>query len=74
MGIGIGKTTNEYARMVNGCDASKTVWMAIAVSFADRLGLAHIEDSLAMTKAMRAEWLALYDNGIVPQKPPKGGR
>jgi hypothetical protein len=65
MGLG-----NEYARVVTDIDAPKTVWIAIAVSLANRIdGTGAIERGGALKDALMAEWQALYDNGIVPQKP-----
>ncbi len=65
MGYGIGKKDNEYARLVLHIDAPKTVWMAIAVSFANRL-----EDGIfaEVPGAIQREWATLHLNGIVPQK------
>jgi hypothetical protein len=37
MSYGEGKKNNGYARAARNVQASKTVWMAIAVSFAERL-------------------------------------
>lgn len=45
----------------------KTVFAAIAVSYASRAG-----DYLDLaTDNILREWTALYDNGIVKQKPPR---
>ncbi len=67
MSYGRSKTDNEYARLVFAVEAPKTVWMALAVSFAHRLELAHLDDS--MTSVMMDEWSTLYANSIVSQKP-----
>jgi hypothetical protein len=75
MGYGIGKKDNGYARLVLDIDAPKTVWMAIAVSLANRIdGTGVIERGGAPTDTLMAEWQALYDNGIVPQKPHREKR
>lgn len=71
MSYGRSKTDNEYARVVFDVDAPKTVWMALAVSFAHRLELAHMEPH-GMARVMMDEWATLNANGIVPQKPRKG--
>jgi hypothetical protein len=65
MSIGIGKTDNEYAREVRDIDASKTVWMAIAFSFALRIA----GNPTAARELCYSEWETLHDNGIVPQRP-----
>lgn len=75
MGYGIGKKDNEYARLAFDVDAPKTVWMALAVSFAAMTvesAEALLEDKLRLQKLLRDEWATLYDNGIVPQKPRAG--
>ena len=58
---------NEYARLLPYYDRiPKTVLAAIAVSYASRGG-----DCLHEAAANVArEWATLYQNGIVPQKPP----
>lgn len=67
---GINKKDNGYARLVLDIDAPKTVWMAIAVSLANRIdGVGAIERGGTPTDTIMAEWQALYDNGIVPQRP-----
>lgn len=73
MSLGLGKLTNDYARLVDSTiPASKAVWIAIAVSLANRIdGTGVIERGGAPIDALMAEWQALYDNGIVPQKPRK---
>jgi hypothetical protein len=69
MSLGIGKTTNAYARTIEDIDASKTVFMAIAVSFALRIGgTGNIDQARQL---VMEEWVALHQNGIVPQKPRK---
>ena len=72
MAYGRGKRDNNYARLAFEVDAPKTVWMALAVSFAAMTvesaeGL--LDDKLRLQKMLREEWQTLYDNGIVPQKP-----
>lgn len=69
MGYGRGKTDNEYSREVLDIDASKTVWMAIAFSFAQRIACGTTEDAASLCYS---EWQALHQNGIVPQKPRRG--
>lgn len=71
MSVGRGKKSNEYARLAYGVDAPKTVFMALAVAFAMRAGETGLirED---VERALMAEWQALHDNGIVPQKPRLG--
>lgn len=66
MSYGIGKKDNEYAREVCDIDAPKTVWMAIAFSFALRIAAGSGADA---GKLCAGEWQLLHDNGIVPQKP-----
>lgn len=66
MGYGIGKKDNEYARQIIRIDAPKTVFMAIAYSFA--VQIYGEEKAPAM---VLAEWATLHQNGIVPQKPKK---
>lgn len=71
MSIGIGKTSNEYAQQLYGIDAPKTVWMAIAFSFARRI-VGDDTVSAALTADLcLEEWRKLHANGIVPQKPRK---
>lgn len=69
MGYGIGKKDNEYAREVVGIDAPKTVWMAIALSFAMRIAAGTTQDAVDLCAT---EWQVLHENGIVPQKPRAG--
>lgn len=66
MTVGIGKKSNEYADSVCDIDASKTVWMAIAYSFATRL---LDEEHPRVSDLILNEWSLLHRNGIVPQKP-----
>ena len=66
MPYGRGKNDNEYARLVVAVDAPKTVWMALAVSFAARCGFERTDH---LTTHMLHEWTLLHQNGIVPQKP-----
>jgi hypothetical protein len=70
MGYGVGKKDNEYAREVCDIDAPKTVWMAIALSFALRLNGG--QDFNQAAGQCFEEWEALYQNRIVPQKPRRG--
>lgn len=70
MAYGRGKRDNEYARLVFDIDAPKTVWMAIAVAFADRLiGTGPDGQLQSVSELIRREWELLHQNGIVPQKP-----
>ena len=71
MPYGQAKRDNEYARLVFDIDAPKTVWMAIAVSLANQIAGGPIDRGHAPTDTLMAEWQALYNNGIVPQKPKK---
>lgn len=66
MSYGAGKLSNEYARTVRDIDASKTVWAALAFSFAMRLCG---DDQTAAHRMVLDEWAILHANGIVPQKP-----
>lgn len=63
------KLTNEYAHALDDRfyrTIPKAVLAAIAVSYASEGG-----DNLAdAQERVREEWGILYDNGIVPQKPP----
>jgi hypothetical protein len=65
MAIGIGKTSNEYANHVSDIDAPKTVWMAIAASFAMRI----MGGEMGVHELIEGEWDKLHANGIVPQRP-----
>jgi hypothetical protein len=72
MSYGVGKKDNAYARMVLHVDAPKTVWMALAVSFAAMTVESAeelLEDRARLEGVMLAEWQTLHDNGLVPQKP-----
>jgi len=67
---GIFKQGNEYAKLIHNYEKMpKAVLAAIAASFAvvysgeDDLSKAH--------DIVNAEWLTLYQAGIVPQKPIK---
>jgi len=72
MPYGRGKKDNEYSRLAFDIDAPKTVWMAIAVSLANRVdGTGAIERGGAPIDTLMAEWQALYNNGIVPQRPSR---
>jgi hypothetical protein len=64
--LGLGKLDNEYATAVRDIDASKTVWMALAFSFAQRLS---DDDPVKARFLLMDEWAKLHDNGIVPQRP-----
>jgi len=65
------KTVNEYQQVLEGKfyeGVPKAVLAAIAVSLQARLD-GGVIDPQSMTKALRDEWNALYQNGIIPQKP-----
>lgn len=68
MGYGVGKLDNAYSRTVLDVDASKTVWMAIAVSFAARIAGVDPGDP-AVRQLVLEEWTVLHQNRIVPQRP-----
>lgn len=70
MPYGRGKRDNEYAQQVFAIEAPKTVWMAIAYSFALRL---HEGNQERAAEDCYQEWGVLHANGIVPQKPRRGG-
>lgn len=73
--MGVGKTMNEYAAVIDGVHgakdnvyevAPKAVIAAVAVSLLSCGG-----DNLdAARDAFIREWWTLHENGIVPQKPP----
>lgn len=71
MAFAVNKTSNEYADLIDTSlyeKMPKTVIAAIAASLALRLA---DDDFSAVQALLVEEWQALYDNGIVPQKPPK---
>jgi len=68
MGYGVGKKDNPYSHAIVDIDGTKTVFMAIALSFALRITEGNID---AARQLVMNEWQALHDNGIVPQKPRK---
>ena len=63
------KLPNQYStRIRTVIDAPKAVWEALAVSLANReTGV--LDRGQLPTDTLMAEWQALYDNGIVPQRP-----
>lgn len=64
------KTGNEYTDMISPDffdKCPKAVLAAIAVSYFYNAG----SDESGITEALRVEWQLLYNQGIVPQKPPK---
>ena len=72
MSYGVGKRDNGYARLAVNVDAPKTVWMALAVSFAAMTVESAedlLEDRVRLQRLLMEEWKTLYENGIVPQKP-----
>lgn len=71
MSYGISKKGNSYALAIVDIDASKTVFMAIALSFALRIGgTGNIDEARQL---VMDEWTVLHQNGIVPQKPKRVG-
>ena len=72
MPIGISKRTNEYATLIERTiDAPKAVWMALAVSLANQLAGGPLDRGLPPVDTLMAEWQALHNNGIVPQRPTR---
>lgn len=69
MPYGRSKRDNRFAKLVFAIDAPKTVWMALAVSFAHMHGYGL--DERTMTTEMMGEWGSLHRQGIVPQKPKR---
>ncbi len=64
-----GKTLNEYQMTLDQrvyAQCPKAVLAAVAVSALTRGG-SDLEDA---TPRLVLEWWALFDNGIVPQRPP----
>lgn len=73
MSYGLGKKDNEYARELLNIDAPKTVWMALAYSFAARIMEGEgVHASSAVEALVWSEWEILHANNIVPQKPRRG--
>lgn len=75
MSYGVGKKDNSYSRLALNVDAPKTVWMALAVSFAAMTVESAedlLEDRPRLERLLMDEWQTLHDNGIVPQKPRRG--
>jgi hypothetical protein len=68
---GVFKQRNSYQEELTAtfyAQCPKAVFAAMAVSYASRQvneDFAHVEAELLN------EWQVLYDNGIVPQKPPR---
>lgn len=63
------KLTNSYVQSLPPGvydETPKSVWAALAVSLCLQL---NEEDWRSLPDDIRAEWKALYDNGIVPQRP-----
>ena len=65
-------TTNEYEQALGDLfdKTPKAVFAAIAVS-ALTCGGDHLDQARA---EILKEWRILHENGIVAQKPPRGGR
>lgn len=62
------KKGNEYLGPLDSFEKTpKAVYAAIAVSFANRFGI----DLKEANAAINEEWQALYEAGIIPQKPIK---
>lgn len=73
---GVFKKSNEYADLISRRlyeETPKAVLAALLVSFIDRCSGGNLEGWADMDKALLEEWDILHQNGIVPQKPPKGG-
>lgn len=68
------KTGNEYAGALGKLYARtpKAVFAAVAYSFANWACGEEAVNRDEQVARFVAEWQALYDNGIVPQAPPKG--
>ena len=64
------KRSNEYAQATR-INAPKTVWMALAYSFAVRCS-SDPDSPTIIEAALYDEWRILHQNGIVPQRP-RGG-
>lgn len=64
------KLHNDYARLLGRsyADMPKAVLAAVAVSYATRCLELTLEPE-PVTQAIRDEWAALHENGIVPQRP-----
>lgn len=74
--MALGHQTNDYQKLLAG-DFDKTpksVYAAIALSFAMRLTPEDDEKYTEALALVRSEWAALHHNAIVPQKPLTGGR
>lgn len=65
---GVFKIRNEYSALITDYDRiPKAVFAAVAASFAN---MVCCEDDLTQVNdAILNEWKALYEAGIVPQKP-----
>lgn len=64
----VSKKSNPYADLIDPvlyAQTPKAVLAAIVVSLLSGGG----DDPRYLNERIRAEWQALYDNGIVPQKP-----
>lgn len=67
-----GDLRNEYQSSIGDLfeKTPKSVFAALAVSFAARLNEDNIDSARAF---LISEWSALHVAGIIPQKPPKAG-
>jgi hypothetical protein len=65
--IGKSPKRNEYIDRFGGYEKiPKSVWAAIAISFARRL---NNDDEKQAYGEIFTEWSILHQNGIIPQKP-----
>ena len=70
---GVFKLKNQYMDLIDPklyATIPKSVFAAIAVSLTI---IRHEDDQSGMNAKLLEEWQALFDNGIVPQKPPYFG-
>lgn len=68
---GVFKLENSYQQEINSSfyeKCPKAVFAALAVSYMVNHGIVSFEE---VTGEMLSEWNNLYEQGIVPQKPPK---
>ena len=69
--MGVFKTENNYQKQIDSSfyeKCPKAVFAALAVSYMVNHGITSFEE---VTGEMISEWNNLYNQGIVPQKPPK---
>lgn len=67
------KTSNSYVKAFGRLYAStpKAVFAAVAFSYAGWAIGSEAKTNDEQIARFLAEWRTLYDNGIVPQRPPK---